>query len=218
MFVPFASFGLLMGPLDRLSPIRSSLASHPLDRLSPLTPSNHFFSCVKKMIILQRVWCRIFLQNQTPKHQTPKTMTRGFVYCLSNPSYKGTYKIGLTTKSIDGRMKQLYKTGVIHPFVCEFAKRVKQVHHTERLLHKRMASSRVHPDREFFKISLESIKKHFQQIDGCWINPSSKTSTDSQANTTTKTTPTSTRSWTLKRRQLQRKAHRKNPFFKKRLT
>ena len=166
------------------------------------------------MIILQRVWCSIFLQNQTPKHQTPKTMTRGFVYCLSNPSYKGTYKIGLTTKSIDGRMKQLYKTGVIHPFVCEFAKRVKQVHHTERLLHKRMASSRVHPDREFFKISLESIKKHFQQIDGYWINPSSKTG----ACTTTKTTPTSTRSWTLKRRQLQRKAHRKNPFFKKRLT
>lgn len=170
------------------------------------------------MIILQRVWCRKFLQNQTPKHQTPKTMTRGFVYCLSNPSYKGTYKIGLTTKSIDGRMKQLYKTGVIHPFVCEFAKRVKQVHQTERLLHKKMASSRVHPDREFFKISLDSIKKHFQQIDGCWINPSSKTCTDSQANTTTKTTPTSTRSWTLKRRQLQRKAHRKNPFFKKRLT
>ena len=137
-------------------------------------------------------------------------MTRGFVYCLSNPSYKGTYKIGLTTKSIDGRMKQLYKTGVIHPFVCEFAKRVKQVHQTERLLHKRMASSRVHPDREFFKISLDSIKKHFQQIDGCWINPSSKTGACTNAK------PIHTRSserCTIKRRQLQRKAHHKNPFF-----
>ena len=49
----------------------------------------------------------------------------GYIYCLSNESYKDTYKIGFTKNDPLARMVQLNTTGLLYPFKLEFAKQVK---------------------------------------------------------------------------------------------
>jgi hypothetical protein len=40
----------------------------------------------------------------------------GYIYCLSNESYKDTYKIGFTKNDPLARMVQLNTTGLLYPF------------------------------------------------------------------------------------------------------
>ncbi len=47
---------------------------------------------------------------------------KGYIYCLSNPMYKGIYKVGQTKNNVSIRKNQLYTTGVIMPFKIEFVK------------------------------------------------------------------------------------------------
>lgn len=145
-------------------------------------------------------------------------MTKGIVYCLSNPAYKGTYKVGLTTKSIPRRMKELYKTGVLFPFQCEFAKQVDDVFHVERNIHKQLQNIRVRNDREFFQADLSVIRCVFESIHGNWISHD-KTKTQSRlskaATTTTTTKPKNPISHSLERRRLRRRVHQTNPYYHK---
>lgn len=43
----------------------------------------------------------------------------GWIYCLSNPSMPGVVKIGLTTNTVEERVKQLDTTGVPSAFKIE---------------------------------------------------------------------------------------------------
>ena len=80
------------------------------------------------------------------------------VYVLTNPAMPGLVKIGKTTQSeVDGRMRQLYGTGVPVPFDCAFACQVKDAHEVEKALHFAFGNTRVNPNREFFKIEAERV-------------------------------------------------------------
>lgn len=138
-------------------------------------------------------------------------MTKGTVYCLSNPSYKGIYKIGLTTKSIPRRMKELYKTGVLFPFQCEFAKRVDDVFLVERTIHKQLHTARVLKDREFFHADLSNIRGVFQTIHGNWISDVNAITRPATCNLKIKDST----SHSLERRRLRRRAHQTNPYYRK---
>ena len=127
-------------------------------------------------------------------------MKQGYVYCLSNPSYRNIYKIGLTTKTIDRRMQELYKTGVLYPFKCEFAKRVKDVFYVENTLHKKLAQFRCSSEREFFKVPREKIYKLFAQTQGKWYRKPRRNKTVSILYDVGRN------------RRLKRKAHRSNPY------
>jgi hypothetical protein len=96
-------------------------------------------------------------------------MTKGYIYCLSNPSFKpNLYKIGYTTMNLNKRINALYKTGVPTKFVINFAKTVKQCRLTEHDIHNKLKKMRINPSREFFKCPLPNIKSVFDKIEGVW--------------------------------------------------
>jgi hypothetical protein len=99
----------------------------------------------------------------------------GYIYCLSNPSYDGIYKIGFTKNTdLCERTRQLYTTGVIHPFQIECAKKVYNCSHKEKLIHRYFDEFRVMSNREFFNVELDKIKLLFDIIDGDEYNINDK--------------------------------------------
>lgn len=101
--------------------------------------------------------------------QEPTNETEiGYIYCLSNESYKDTYKIGFTKNDPQTRMSQLNTTGLLYPFKLEFAKQVKNYQDKEKKLHLIFDKYRVTKSREFFKMELKEIKQLFDLIDGEW--------------------------------------------------
>lgn len=92
----------------------------------------------------------------------------GYIYCLSNPLYENIYKIGKTKNHPSIRLEQLNTTGVPRPFKLEFAKYVADFHNKETYLHDLFSTigTRVNSQREFFELSLDTIKKVFEIIDG----------------------------------------------------
>jgi hypothetical protein len=110
--------------------------------------------------------------------------TQGYVYCLSNLSYNGTYKVGFTVNDPTIRMSQLNTTGVVYPFTLEFAKKVYNYKKKEKLLHGLLTryGKRANPKREFFKIPLEEIKALFELMDGEWFDVKSNTNNSDDNN------------------------------------
>ena len=94
----------------------------------------------------------------------------GFIYCLSNKSNHGVYKIGVTSKQTPAeRLKQLNSaTGLLHPHKLEFYKKVINCKEKEIQIHTFLSKigKRVNPKREFFECELSIIKKIFELIDG----------------------------------------------------
>ena len=88
-------------------------------------------------------------------------MEYGIVYLLTNPVMPGLVKIGMTTREdMDGRMKELYSTGVPVPFECQYACRVKKSDcaKIEKALHTAFSPQRINANREFFRIQVEQAK------------------------------------------------------------
>jgi hypothetical protein len=97
-------------------------------------------------------------------------MTEGYVYTLSNPEMRGILKIGMTDRTPEERVKELFTSGVPSPFKIEFAKKVKNPREKEAILHQLLENyhERVYSRREFFRVSLEEVRKLFELMDGDW--------------------------------------------------
>lgn len=105
------------------------------------------------------------------KRITKVVKSKGFIYCLTNPSFKANiYKVGFTVNDPSLRADQLYKTGVPTPFKILFAKEVEDYQQKEHLLHQIMEAcgKRVNTQREFFECDASIIKNLFKLIDGTW--------------------------------------------------
>jgi hypothetical protein len=75
------------------------------------------------------------------------------VYVLTNPAMPGLIKIGRTAaEDANGRIAQLYTTGVPVPFKIEFACKVESADEVEDALHIAFAPHRINPRREFFEV------------------------------------------------------------------
>lgn len=79
------------------------------------------------------------------------------VYVLSNEAMPGLVKIGRTSQKPEQRLRDLYTTGVPLPFKCEYACYTSRPVELESALHKLLASLRVNPAREFFRIAPENL-------------------------------------------------------------
>ncbi len=78
------------------------------------------------------------------------------VYVLTNEAMPGLVKIGRTKKEdANGRIGDLYTTGVPVPFTIEYACKVQNSQEVESALHTAFAPHRINPKREFFKIDPE---------------------------------------------------------------
>jgi len=95
-------------------------------------------------------------------------MTDGYIYCFSNASMPGILKVGMTERTPEERVKELFTTGVPSPFKIEFAKRVKDAKGKESSLHLLLEqyTDRIYPRREFFRVSPEEVRKFFDLMDG----------------------------------------------------
>ena len=97
----------------------------------------------------------------------------GYIYCLSNESFKeNIFKVGFTKNIPQYRARQLYTTGVPTPFKIEFAKKVKSPEKKERLIHDLLDDYgyREYSSREFFKCELIEIFRIFEVIRGSWYD------------------------------------------------
>ena len=98
----------------------------------------------------------------------------GYIYCLSNVTMPGIYKIGFTTREITSRLIELNKPATYRRcddiFELEFAKKVDNCRQVERLIHTELGEmgARVYPNREFFRESISVIKNLFDKYDGDW--------------------------------------------------
>lgn len=80
----------------------------------------------------------------------------GFIYMVRNPSFaENIFKIGLTRKNVDERVKQLSNTSV--PDKYQIIKRwnVKNCIEAEKRIHKLLVKYRINDKREFFHIDSE---------------------------------------------------------------
>ena len=82
----------------------------------------------------------------------------GIVYVLTHPAMPGLVKIGMTSGSIEERMRQLDTTSLPFPFECFYAVLVDDPAAVERAIHDAFDDHRVNRRREFFKISPDRPK------------------------------------------------------------
>lgn len=105
----------------------------------------------------------------------------GIVYVLSNPAMPGLLKIGMTEREDYGdRLAELYGTGVPFPFHCELTYLVDEPKEIEGDLHAEFADARVNPDREFFEIEVEEIRRILKRMDGVDVTKEAITTVDSR--------------------------------------
>lgn len=90
----------------------------------------------------------------------------GLLYCLVNDAMPGLVKIGMTTRTVTDRMRELYSTGVPLPFKCIRARRVCGVHLKEKLVHSVLSHYRVDVRREFFSVPPDKVNDLFDLIEG----------------------------------------------------
>lgn len=91
----------------------------------------------------------------------------GYIYVVSNPSYRDNiFKIGITTRSIEVRLKELYTTGVPGPFKLEYEKYVHNPEQVEKTIHNILTVNgfRYQDNREYFNVDLRVIKMMLDMV------------------------------------------------------
>jgi hypothetical protein len=77
----------------------------------------------------------------------------GWIYILSTREIPDLLKIGMTTRTVEERVREINRaTGVVIPFGVRACWRVKAPSTAERMLHQEFDGQRVRSDREFFRI------------------------------------------------------------------
>ena len=81
---------------------------------------------------------------------------RGYVYVMSNRSYKGKVKIGKARNPIIRRKQLSGETGVLRPFRLEAYFKSDDYTADEQLAHLTLAQYRTKPNKEFFTLTPEA--------------------------------------------------------------
>ena len=93
---------------------------------------------------------------------------QGYVYILTNPSFKEDWvKIGMSSVSVEQRVKQLDSTGVPLPFEIYATMRTAKYQEAEKLIHNFISmftNLRIRDNREFFNVKPEKALEIFKQV------------------------------------------------------
>lgn len=91
--------------------------------------------------------------------------SKGFIYVLSNPSMDGIYKIGMTVRDVEQRVKELSKsTSIPTPFNIEIVFHSDAPYEDEQRIHSLLSKFRISDSREFFKCELREIVNICREI------------------------------------------------------
>ena len=87
----------------------------------------------------------------------------GWVYLLSTREQRDLLKIGMTTRSVEARVREINSaTGVAIPYGVRNCWRVIRPAETEKLVHRALESYRLRADREFFRGDFKEISGRIQ--------------------------------------------------------
>lgn len=112
-------------------------------------------------------WRESIPEQQEVKITIPNTVSQnnGFIYILRNATHElDLFKIGLTTKTVEERARQLSGTSSPDKFAIINRWQVNDCVLAEKLIHERLDAYRINPAREFFKIPLEEAIKIISPI------------------------------------------------------
>lgn len=97
-----------------------------------------------------------------------KNTEQGYVYILTNPSFKEDWvKIGKSSRPVDVRSKELDNTAVPLPFEIFATMKTCKYNEVEKLVHKtidRLTDLRIRQNREFFNVSPQMALEIFRDI------------------------------------------------------
>jgi hypothetical protein len=102
----------------------------------------------------------------------------GFVYVMTNKAYPGKVKIGESGFLVEDRAKELYTTGVLHPFIVEFRVLSCKRKQLEAEVKKKLSGRRVNKGREFYEVTVKEavlcVLEAQQKVEGIvnWANSS----------------------------------------------
>ena len=92
-------------------------------------------------------------------------MLIGSIYALLNPAFPEKLKLGRTTRTADGRARELSRhTAVPDSFVLIYDELVADCEKAEHELHERFADKRVRKSKEFFRVSAKEAVLAIQEI------------------------------------------------------
>ncbi|MCX5449909.1 GIY-YIG nuclease family protein [Streptomyces nigrescens] len=96
----------------------------------------------------------------------PPPRTTGFVHVQRNPAFPDLLKIGYSDRLAEDRAKDLYGTSV--PFPYEVLSRAisSRPEDVERAVHRLLTAQRVNADREFFRVTLETVIEAIRHCQG----------------------------------------------------
>lgn len=95
------------------------------------------------------------------------TSKHGYIYVLINPSMPNLVKIGMTTRSVDDRIRELsLPTGIATPFINVFTEKVTDPSYAESLIHSELQSTgvRLRNNREFFQVPVNTVVKLINRV------------------------------------------------------
>ena len=107
---------------------------------------------------------KIELIQRSRKNQKSKADNIGYIYVMSNEAYPDIYKIGSTYGLPEERAEELTGTGNLYPFIVEHSVETKDAEYFEKQIHKILDKCRVNKNREFFKLSLDEIKRILKDL------------------------------------------------------
>lgn len=104
-----------------------------------------------------------------PRNEFDTGYGYGYIYCVSNESMPSILNIGITSIAPEVRLDDINShTGLWRPptpYKCEFAKRVRNIEKKKSAIDRLLAKYRIHPNREFYRISLEKAQTIFDLLD-----------------------------------------------------
>ena len=115
-------------------------------------------------------------------------MINGYLYCFSNDSMPNILNVGMTERTPDLRLIEANSSDTWRPpmpYKIEVAKKVLNPKQKEITLHRLLTkyTERINHKREFFRISVEDVKKFFDLIDGdYWIENEEENENEEEIN------------------------------------
>ncbi len=106
-----------------------------------------------------------------------KTAAEGWIYCIVNFRDRDMVKIGMTSRSMESRMKDANGSFTTDGFYIVVAKHVRKPYEREQAIHKILGQYRVTTNREFFDVRVpgvfDNVLRIFELMDGD-VHPESK--------------------------------------------
>ena len=110
-------------------------------------------------------WEIVTYYEDSPFAQDGSLTPTEFIYVLVNSSCPGIVKIGMTTRDVDTRAKEISgATGVPTPWVPIYSFRCFNSHNLEKELHKYLDAVRVADNREMFYMKAADAVKIVEQL------------------------------------------------------